>query len=210
MLVKQTNNRFSDWYYTQIPLIGWSAENKIDRICSSNGSRPEKRWNHATKSFQNKSQKLKPKIFHYSPSTKTHLTISNTRIFFSMKNLSYLPNFNPPKKKQIPLPFLPEKNLLGIPDTPATVWITSSPSKTKKLGKVSLDQKRSLDTWKKKRSSQVASISRLIIIRIPFFLTISWWISIRCSSIFHDLGTSIYLKAFVFCRVDCHSGRCPA
>lgn len=36
------------------------------------------------------------------------------------------------KKNKIPLPFLPEKNLLGIPDTPATVWITSSPSKTQK------------------------------------------------------------------------------
>lgn len=209
MLVKQTNNRFSDWYYTQIPLIGWSAENKIDRICSSNGSRPEKRWNHATKSFQNKSQKLKPKIFHYSPSTKTHLTISNTRIFFSMKNLSYLPNFNPPKKNKSRSRFSPKKSL-GYPRYSRHCLDHIITFQDQKVGESFTRPKKVAGHLKKKRSPQVASISRLIIIRIPVFLTISWWISIRCSSIFHDLGTSIYLKAFVFCRVDCHSGRCPA
>lgn len=129
--------------------------NSIDWLIRRKQNRP----NLLLKRFQTR-KKMKPR-HKVIPKQITEAETKNLSLFTINKNTSHNLKYKniffnekpfissqlqPPKKKQIPLPFLPEKNLLGIPDTPATVWITSSPSKTKKLGKVSLDQKRSLDT----------------------------------------------------------------
>ena len=68
---------------------------------------------------------------------KKHISQSQIQEYFFQRNTFHIfptsiPSPPPKKKKQNPTPVSPRKNLFIIPDTPATVWITSSPSKTKK------------------------------------------------------------------------------
>ena len=99
-------------------------------------------------------------------------------VFFCKENFHIFPTST---KKNILQSLFSPTNILGIQDTPATVWITSSPFLGRKVGKSFTNQplhfkkKRSLNNRFSFGSPQVVSISRQKIIIIHFYIFIYYF-----------------------------------